>query len=87
MTSQPLSPGRVRLSRWLYLEVGLHRNGLTYKQLGRRYKLNREQVDAILEDTKVLMGEEGFEQLYRVHGDRIRAVEPERRSMPRTALA
>lgn len=87
MVSQTIPPERERLSRWMYLEVGLHRNGLTYKQLGRRHKLSRDQVDAILEDTKMLMGEEGFAQLYKIHGDRIRAVEPERRSIPRTALA
>lgn len=66
-----------QLSRRLFVMVGMHRNGLTYKQIKRRYGLTREEVEAVLEDTRKLMGDDGFAQLYVVTDKRLR-VKPTR---------
>ena len=62
--SPPIPEQRQELGRRLFVLVGMHPNGLTYKQIKRRYGLTKEEVQEVLEDTKALMGEDGFSELY-----------------------
>ena len=70
--SLPIPEHRQELGRRLFILVGMHPNGLTYKQIQRRYGLSKEEVQAVLEDTKTLMGEDGFSELYILTDKRLR---------------
>lgn len=70
--SLPIPEQRQALSRRLFVLVGMHPNGLTYKQIERRYGLSREEVQAVLEDTKKLMGDDGFSDLYILTAKRLK---------------
>ena len=70
--SLPIPEEREALGRRLFVLVGMHPNGLTYKQIERRYGLSKEEVQAVLEDTKTLMGEDGFSELYILTDKRLR---------------